>query len=147
MSRQPDSVQEINSSAKSYFCELATGLIKKVDQEKALYPYMTKVVARHKKEIKQLKKQQVGKVDYRNLKRMDILGDVYEVVDTLELPDGSKIRDWPIILSLEIDDKSVQEALSERFKKLWLLSIANKEAGGGEAGKRAEDFLTALGSF
>jgi hypothetical protein len=67
------------------------------------------------------------------------------VVDPLELPDGSKIRDWPIILSLEIDDKSVQEALGERFKKLWLLSIANKAAGGGKAGKEAEDIANALG--
>lgn len=130
---------------KIYFCEVATKAIDNANAHKGKYPYMDRMIAQYAAGINKLKSAGVGKLNYSTLKKESIEGDTYEFVDALEFPNGEKIEHWPIALSVEIDDETIQKQLAQKWKKAMLKNVASKEAGGGEAGKEAEDIATALG--
>lgn len=134
-----------NEGGKIYFCEVATKAIDNANKNKGMFPYMDRVIAQYADGIKKLQAAGVGKIDYATLKKENVEGDTYEFVNTLELPNGEKIEHWPIALSVEIDDEGIQKQMGQKFKKAMLKTVASKEAGGGEAGKEAEDIATALG--
>ncbi len=135
---------EADQGGKFYFCEVATKAIKNAQANGGKYPYMERVMTKYADAIKKLTSIGVGKLNYSTLKKVNMDGDTYELT-TLELPNGEKVENFPIALSVEIDDEQVQNELGKKYEKMELRNVANKEAGGGEAGKRAEDFLTALG--
>jgi hypothetical protein len=137
--------EDSKEGEKIYFCEVATKAIDNANKNKGMFPYMDRVIAQYADGIKKLQASGVGKINYATLKKESIEGDTYEFVDVLELPNGEKVEHWPIALSIEIDDTGIQKEMSETYRHMELRNIANKEAGGGEAGKRAEDFLDALG--
>lgn len=138
----PDSAQENDSQGKCYYCELAADLIQNVNQNKALHPYMANIIKRYGNRIAQLKKMEVGKLDYQNLKNKKIGDNTYEVVDPLELPNGRQIADWPIVLSLEIDEEKIQKKLADKYTERMSLeracrSVSYKDRRRAEAGYRA----------
>jgi len=135
---------DTNQGGKFYFCEVATKAIKNAQENGGKYPYMERVIAKYSDAIKKLTSIGVGKVNYSTLKKVNMDGDTYEIT-TLELPNGEKVENFPIALSVEIDDEQVQNELGKKYKKMELRNVASKEAGGGEAGKEAEDIANALG--
>ena len=135
---------EADQGGKFYFCEVATKAIKNAQDNGGKYPYMERVMAKYSDAIKKLTSIGVGKVNYSTLKKVNMDGDTYELT-TLELPNGEKVENFPIALSVEIDDQQVQDELGKKYKKMELRNRANRAAGGGEAGKEAEDIVNALG--
>jgi len=133
------------STGKIYFCEIATKAIDNANKNKGKFPYMDRIIAEYADGINKLKSVGVGKINYSTLKKENKDGDTYEFVDALELPNGDKVPHWPIALSVEIDDENIQKQMGQKYKKMMLRDVASKEAGGGEAGKEAEDIATALG--
>jgi hypothetical protein len=129
----------------TYFCELATLTIKKAQRDKKRHASFVELVSQYKKAIRQLKSYGVGRFDYSNRKIKDINGRPHEVIDLLELPNGSGIRNWPTVLSVEIDDDDdYQSELGEKFKTEEMLAIAFKDLKKKEA-LRARQFWNALG--
>jgi len=140
----PDSAQENDSQGKCYYCELAADLIQNVTQNKALHPYMANIIKRYGNGIAQLKKMEVGKLDYQNLKNKKIGDNTYEVVDPLELPNERQIADWPIALSLEIDEEKIQKKLANKYTERMSLERAFRNLS-YKARKDAEEIYRALG--
>lgn len=132
------------SMRNTYFCELATLTIKRAQRNKKRHASIVELVSQNKKAIKQLKSYGVGRLDYSNRKIKDINGHTHEVIDLLELPDGSEIQNWPTVLSVEVDDDDYQSKLGKKFKTEEMLALAFKDLKKKEA-LRARMFYNALG--